>query len=114
MTTENAHDTGNNALTLGFSLLAGLGLTLMMAGFAVGVIDGNSDTFGLLFFLGLAAFVGGLGAWLAVVQPWTHFDDINEPMYHGHVHHEGIDDHAPVDEQPGEINVGEQVPPQTT
>jgi len=28
----------------------------------------------------------GIGGWLVVVQPWRHFDDINQPLDDGHGH----------------------------
>lgn len=92
--TEKTHSTGNNSLTLGFSFLAGTGMVLMMVAAAAGVIQGeaaNSDVIGLLFAAGAGAFVVGLGTWMAIKQPWSSFDDINEPLYHGHHHAE--DDH---------------------
>lgn len=95
MVTDNRNPrTGNNALTIGFSAIAGLGFFAMMLALATGVIKGesaNSSSIGLLFAAGALLFVAGLAAWLAVVRPWEHFDDINVPKYHGH-HHD--DDHA--------------------
>lgn len=95
MGTDNMHhDTGQNALTLGLSLLTGLGLTLMLTALAAGVILGDSadgDTIGLLFIGGISLFIVGAIAWGGVVQPWAHFDDINVPKeddHHGHDDHE--------------------------
>lgn len=106
---ENVHNTGNSSLTLGFSFLAGTGMILMMAAAGAGVIQGaeaNGDVIGLLFAAGAGAFVVGLGTWMAIQQPWASFDDINEPMYHGH-HHEESDDHATPELSAGE---GEDAP----
>ena len=57
-----------------------------------------------------ALFLVGAGAWAAVRQPWADFDDINVPMDTDPHHVE----HPEADEQAGEINVHETVPPQTT
>jgi ABC-type nickel/cobalt efflux system permease component RcnA len=89
-----SHDTGQNSLTLGLSLLAGTGLTVMMIALALGVVGVNSDSVGLAFLAGTTALIVGVGAWLGVVRPWEHFDDINIPAedeHHGHDHH---DDHS--------------------
>lgn len=97
-TNTSAHTTGNNSITLGFSLLGGLGMTLMILGAAIGVIGGaNADSalVGLFVLSGFLMLATGIGAWLATVRPWEHFDNINEPHYHGH-HHE--DHHEPTDE----------------
>jgi hypothetical protein len=72
------------------SLVAGLGVTLMIIALGVGVIQGEgseSKSIGLLFAAGLVLFILGAGAWYGVVQPQKHFDDINIPAedeHHGH------------------------------
>ncbi len=86
------HDTGQNSLTLGLSMICGLGVTLMIIALGIGVIgaDVTSSTIGLLFIGGLSLFVVGAIAWGGVVQPWAHFDDINQPAvdeFHGHDEH---------------------------
>lgn len=84
-----------DAITLGFSMLAGLGLTIMIAGAAVGVMGGtsaDSNNFGVLIAAGVLMFIIGGGVWMSYVRPWENFDDINEPHYHGHHHHE--EEHA--------------------
>jgi hypothetical protein len=91
------HDIGLNATTLGFSLLAGLGILLMILALAIGVITGNtadaadatsnSPTITILFVAGLLALIAGAAAWISVTQPFHHFDDINKPaddVAHGH------------------------------
>ncbi len=81
--TSTAHDTGNNALTLGMAGIAGTGFTLMMLAAAVGVIQGtdaDSSTINLLFYGGAALFLSGAIAWGAIVRPWESFDDINIPF----------------------------------
>lgn len=111
--TENTTDTGQNTLTVSLAMIAGLGMTLMMVAAGIGVIGGeqaDGSTFGLMFVGGLALFVLGLGGWLGVVRPWETFDDINQPHYTGHHHH----DEDYTDQEPGEVNVEEPIPPQTT
>jgi hypothetical protein len=54
---------------------------------AVGVINGESmdaSGLGLLFAAGTAMLISGIIVWFAVVRPDLRFDDINQPMYHGH------------------------------
>ncbi len=76
------------------SLVAGLGVTLMMIALGVGVIQSESsdnNTVGMLFAAGVILFVLGSVAWYGVVQPQKHFDDINIPAedeHHGHDHSE--------------------------
>jgi len=96
MTTKSNPRTGNNIFTIGLAVLAGTGFFLMAAALAVGVINGanaDGDRIGLLFIGGLLLFVAGLATWLAAVRPWTRFDDINVPRYHGHHHEAGHDAH---------------------
>jgi len=72
------HDIGLTPLTLGLAVLAGSGMTLMIIAVGIGVITGQGVN--LLFALGLVALVGGGGAWVAVERPFTHFDDIDQPL----------------------------------
>lgn len=98
-TNTPVHDTGNNNVTLGFALLGGLGITLMIIGASIGVIgkeNADNTLVGLFILSGFLMLATGIGAWLAVVRPWEHFDDINQPLYHGH-HHEAHH-HEPSDE----------------
>ena len=80
----------HNPIVWVVSLVAGLGITLMMVALGVGVIQGeaaDSSAIGLLFAAGLVLFILGAGSWFAVVQPQRHFDDINKPVedeHHGH------------------------------
>lgn len=95
-TNTPAHDTGNNQVTLGFALLGGLGMMLMILGASIGVIgreNADNHLVGLLIFSGFLMLAIGIGAWLATARPWEHFDDINQPLYHGHHHdeHHGSD-----------------------
>lgn len=88
------HDIGLTPVTLGLAVLAGVGMTLMIVAGGVGVITGQGV--GLWFALGTAMLVGGGAAWVAVERPFTHFDDINQPLDadgHGHDAH-ADDDHA--------------------
>lgn len=95
-------DTGQTGLTYALSGLAGGGLILMVAAFILGVIGTSAqgettDTglVGLLFGLGVVAFISGALAWFFVVRPDTHFDDISIALDDGHGH----DTHA--DEEHG-------------
>jgi hypothetical protein len=78
-------------------MLAGAGVILMILAPAFGVLldeQADSRVLTLVFTLGLALFICGFGGWMAVVRPFTHFDDINEPLAeaHSHGHHpEGHD-----------------------
>lgn len=91
--------TGQNSLTLGLSLIAGAGATLMIIALGIGVLvtDVNEDAIGLMLLFGLGALIAGSVGWAGVTQPWTNFDDINEPLYFGHHHddhHDDDDDHT--------------------
>ena len=80
----------SRSLTVGLSFVSGIGLTLMIIAAGIAVIGGeaaDSASLGLLFVLGAAMLVTGIIVWFALVRPHTHFDDINEPMYHGHHDH---------------------------
>lgn len=84
-------------LTMGLAMVAGLGLTLMVIALSIGVIQGvaaDNNSIGLLFAGGLALLVVGIGGWVAVVQPYKHFDDINVPMDSGHHHDTHDEAHA--------------------
>lgn len=98
--TNTTHETGQNSLTLGLSLLGGLGVTLMIVAGGVGVIGGDANTIGLLFVSGLALFITGALAWAGVVQPWAHFDDINIPAPDEHHTAHGHDETAIVPHEP--------------
>jgi hypothetical protein len=92
----------NHGLTvLGLSLVAGLGVVLMMASLGIGVVQGSaadSNTIGMLFAVGLVLFILGAGGWFAVVQPQKHFDDISQPMDTGHQAEEHHDEHPALPE----------------
>jgi hypothetical protein len=85
------HDTGHSTLTLGLALLSGVGFIAMLLAMAVGVATAEPNSaevagegiVGILFFLGLAAFISGIVAWIAVARPHERFDNINEPVYYG-------------------------------
>lgn len=92
MATETNHP--SKSLVVGLSFIAGAGLILMVTVAAVGAIQGEAaspESLGLLFALGVALLAGGVGAWLAVVRPFTHFDDINQPAPDEH-HHDAHDE----------------------
>ncbi|MCU0463817.1 MAG: hypothetical protein MUF38_04535 [Anaerolineae bacterium] len=91
------HDIGLTPVTLGLAILAGSGLTLMIVAGGIGVITGSGV--GLLFALGAIALIGGSVAWVAIERPFTHFDDINQPLDGGHGHgHDEEDAHAATDD----------------
>lgn len=101
-TTQKVSRTGN-PVEWGLALAAGLGLILMMVALAWGVVGGaNASTspIGMLFATGLAILIIGAGGWLAVAQPYKHFDDINVPADHGTAAH---DDHAIVAHESTEV-----------
>ncbi|MCU0511733.1 MAG: AtpZ/AtpI family protein [Anaerolineae bacterium] len=95
---QHSNTDGMPPLQSGLAMAGGLGITLIVVGLALGVLDAtlNSSTIGLLILTGFAFLVGAIAAWFGVVQPQKHFDDINVPKYHGHAHHEpAADDAAP-------------------
>ncbi len=81
------HNTTNNAaISRGLAMVGGLGMTIIMVGLGVGVINGpnttpeTSQTIGLLLVTGGGLLVVAIAAWLATVRPFEHFDDINQPL----------------------------------
>lgn len=97
MRTSEKISTNHHPIVLVVSLVAGLGFILMATSLGVGVIQGSSadaNAIGLLFAAGLLLLILGGAGWLAIVQPYKHFDDINEPQYTGHHHEEHHDDHV--------------------
>jgi hypothetical protein len=69
----------------------------MILALAVGSVEGetaNSQTMLVLFVGGLVLLIGGIGGWLAVVQPHRQFDDINVPAPDEHHDDDHHDDHA--------------------
>lgn len=91
-TSEN--NTASNETALGIlAMLGGFGITVMVVAAGVGVVWENADSglIGLFVMAGLGLLVAAIAGWVIVVRPHENFDDINEPMYHGH-HHD--DDHA--------------------
>ena len=82
--------TNHSPIVWWVSLVAGLGMTLMIVALSMGVTQGTSadtNSVGMWFAAGLVLFILGVGAWFAVVQPQKHFDDIDKPAedeHHGH------------------------------
>lgn len=82
--------TNHSPIVLGVSLVAGLGVVLMMVALGAGVLQAvgsSTDSVGQLFAAGLVLFILGVVSWFAVVQPQRHFDDISKPVeddHHGH------------------------------
>ncbi len=94
----------NNPLTFGLALAAGIGIILMIIALALGAVRGeaaDSTAFNLTLIGGILLTILGIGGWLAVVQPFKHFDDINVPQDTGHHGHELAVHNA------GEVNVHE-------
>ena len=98
-----------NNLTLGLSLLGGLGVVLMMLAGAIGVIQGeeaNSTVLAVMFASGIAALVTAGAGWAGVTRPWENFQSVTEGYYdkmedvggHGHDddHH---DDEPPIEQE---------------
>ena len=75
------HNRLSNPLSLGLALIAGTGLVLMIVGLGYGVSaqDANASAVGGIVLLGALALAFGVGGWIIVARPASHFDDINEP-----------------------------------
>lgn len=96
-TTDPSH---NPHLVTGLSFAGGGGIILAIIGAAIGVVDPTIDSrlVGALVLAGILMTIAAIIAWAAVVRPFDNFDDINEPLYHGHDH----DDHGHDDAEHGE------------
>ncbi len=89
---------------LGMSMIAGLGVVLIVIALGIGVVQGaqaDGNQIGLIVITGLGLFILGAGGWFGLTQPQKHFDDINVPLddgHHGHDTHAIIpaDDNHPV------------------
>jgi hypothetical protein len=83
---------------LGMSMIAGLGLILVLTALAIGVIQGtaaDSNTVAVTFVSGIGLFLIGAVGWFGLTQPQRHFDDINQPLDDGsHGHSDPHDEHA--------------------
>ena len=83
---------------LGMSMIAGLGLILILVALGIGVIQGSaadSNTVAVTFVSGIGLFLIGAVGWFGLTQPQRHFDDINQPLDDGsHGHTEAHDEHA--------------------
>ncbi len=86
----------NTSLITGLAMVGGLGLTIIVVALGLGVIIPNADNnfVGLAVLTGLVILISGIGGWLAVVQPFTHFDDINIPAEDDHHHESHSEDQA--------------------
>ena len=82
----------------GMSMIAGLGVILIVLALAIGVIQGSAadnSSIGIAFISGIGLFVLGAVGWFGLTRPEQHFDDINQPLDDGsHGHAEAHDDHA--------------------
>jgi len=80
------------------SMIAGLGLILILTALAIGVIQGtaaDSSAVSVTFVSGIGLFLIGAIGWFGLTQPQRHFDDINQPLDDGsHGHSEPHDEHA--------------------
>jgi len=80
------------------SMIAGLGLVLILIALGIGVIEGtaaDSNTVAVTFVSGIGLFLIGAVGWFGLTQPQRHFDDINQPLDDGsHGHTESHDEHA--------------------
>jgi hypothetical protein len=96
----------DNPLTFGTALTAGIGLVLMIVALGAGVAGGESSAgaVSLLFLGGLGLLVLGVGAWIAAVRPFEHFDDITQPKDAGYGHGSHDNTHAP------ELPAGQEAP----
>lgn len=84
--TEHGHPS-SRPIPFSLALTAGAGLILIILSLALGAVQGaaaDSTIVGLTFVAGLLLLAVGIAGWLAVVQPFAHFDDINVPQYTGH------------------------------
>lgn len=91
----------SHPLSFGLAFVGGLGVVLMIVALGIGVVQGadaNTSLIGVLFVAGLLMMVSGIGAWVAVTQPFAHFDDINVPKYTGHAH-DSHDTHEDTDSE---------------
>ena len=95
--TQTTVETSNETVLSILAMLGGLGITLMVVAAGVGVVWENADSglIGLIVMAGAGFLVASVGGWVMVVRPHENFDDISQPLYHGH-HHE--EDHAEDDD----------------
>ncbi len=78
-----------NSVEQYLAYLIGLGIALaMIAALLIGFGGASSTSTTAMLVVGLALAVIGIIAWLAVVRPWTQFDDLKTPHYTGHDAHE--------------------------
>ncbi len=73
----------HSPIVLGVSLVAGLGVIMMILALGFGVVQGeaaDSTVIGLLLVGGAIVFILGAGSWFAITQPQKHFDNISIPM----------------------------------
>ena len=80
----------SNPPTFLLSLVAGTGVILIILALALGVIqaDANSSVIGMAVAIGVTLMIIGIGGWVFLTRPFSHFDDINQPVEddHGHAH----------------------------
>ncbi len=84
---------------LGMSMIAGLGVILIVLALGIGVIQtdtADNSGISLAFVSGIGLFIIGAVGWFGLTKPQQHFDDINQPLDdgHGHSHASAVDEHA--------------------
>lgn len=103
--TNNTTEQPSQSLLIGLSMIGGAGITAIVVALGIGVVlpDVDTATVGILVLGGFLALIGSIVAWAGVTKPFSNFDDINVPIYHGHDHHDDHsdddhgDDHADTD-----------------
>lgn len=84
---------------LAYLIGGGIGLAVV-ALFLYGLAVIDSDYALSFLLIGLALIVIGIGAWLFLLRPWEHFDDLKTPLYTGH------DEHGEHEEAAAEMHTG--------
>lgn len=85
-----------NPLEIALAFLIGVGFLMMSLAGGVGAafgLEAGEAVYGVLFVIGLFAFLIGSGLWVFLVKPWTQFDDINVPKDTGHHAHDDAGGH---------------------
>lgn len=99
--TQQAKPVLDNTLLINLSAIGGVGITLIVIALGIGVVGGeavDSRVVGMGVLAGILLLVFAIVAWTGYVQPYKHFDDINQPLDDGHGHGHGHDEHAEHDE----------------
>lgn len=99
-TQENEQPKVSENVLVGISMIGGLGIFMALVAVGIGVVlpDAPSDIVGLTVAVGVGLLITSIAGWTLVVRPHENFDDINEPLYHGHHHDDHDDAHGESDE----------------